>query len=394
MKLARRLYDARKDLCRERNLKRIMIGGRIPGYQEYQGRMSAREYVEKVQSKQIYDAVLTTQLSNGFTLKRLIRSYLEPDVESDGWATLMEWVNLDYRPQPHERHLTARPVRICVVQYMMRPIRTFDEFVQQAEYFVDIASDYKSDFILFPEIFTTQILSFVGTKRPALAVRTLSEFTEQYIEAFAHLSIAYNINIIGGSHFVVEDEKVYNIAHLFRRDGSIDRQYKLHITPNEVFWWGVEPGDAIEVFDTDRGKISIQICYDIEFPEVSRIAVEKGARIIFVPYCTNERYSYLRVRYCAQARAIENQVYVAIAGTVGNLPFVENMDIQYGQSGIFTPSDFSFSRDAVAAECTPNIETIVLHDVDLDLLERMRRGGSVTNWKDRRRDIYEVKVRR
>ncbi len=90
---------------------------------------------------------------------------------------------------------------------------------------------------------------------------------------------------------------------------------------------GHQQGDEVRVFDTDCGKIAIQICYDIEFPELGRIATEKGAKIIFTPFCTEDRQGYLRVRYCAQARAVENQVYTVISGTVGNLPQTENMDI-------------------------------------------------------------------
>jgi predicted amidohydrolase len=152
----------------------------------------------------------------------------------------------------------------------------------------------------------------------------------------------------------------------------------------------VQPGNSVEVFTTDLGKVTIQICYDVEFPEVSRLAAARGARLLFVPFCTDERHGYLRVRYCAQARCIENQIYAAIAGTVGNMPFVENMDIQYAQSAILTPSDFPFARDGVAAECTPNVETVVIHDVDLEQLERARKKGTVLNWLDRRHDLYEV----
>ncbi len=393
MKLARRLYSARKELCRDKNLKRMVIGGRIPGYHQHKDKLSARQYIDKVLDKVYYDPVLTTQLSNGFVLKRLIQSYISSDIESDGWATLMEWTNLDYKPDPRKRYLASHPVRLCVVQYMMRPIRNFDDFAQQSEYFIDVASDYKADFILFPEIFTNQLLSFIKAKRPALAVRRLAEYTPRYLEFFNNSAIRYNINIIGGSHFTLQDEHLYNISYLFQRNGQINKQYKLHITPNERHWWGVEPGDRIEVFETDKARINIQICYEIEFPEVSRIAVQKGAQIIFVPFCADERHSYLRVRYCAQARCIENHVYTAIAGTVGNLPFAENMDIQYAQSGIYTPSDFAFSRDAIASECTPNIETVVFHDIDLELLERHRQGGTVLNWKDRRKDLYEVQYK-
>ena len=135
------------------------------------------------------------------------------------------------------------------------------------------------------------------------------------------------------------------------------------------------------------------VCYDVEFPELARIAVDKGARILFVPFATDERYGYLRVRYCAQARCIENQVFVAISGCVGNLPFVENADIHYAQSGIFTPSDFPFARDGIAAECTPNIETVIFHDVDVELLKRQRQTGTVLNWADRRSDLYQIRYR-
>lgn len=393
MKLARRLYQARKQICRDHNLRRMVIGGRIPGYHKHKDKMTAREYVDKVIDKGIYDPVLTTQLSNGFILKRLIQSYIISDQESDGWATLLEWSNVDYQPHLKSRYVTTRPVRICSIQYMMRPIDNFDQFAQQCEYFVDVASDYKSDFLLFPELFTTQLMSFIKAKRPEESIRKLSEYTTQYLELFSDLSIRYNVNIIGGTHVNLEDGKLYNISYLFKRNGEIGKQYKLHITPNERRWWGVTPGEKMRVFETDRGKIAILICYDVEFPELTRIAVEQGARLIFVPFCTDERHGYLRVRYCAQARCIENQIYTAIAGTVGNLPFAQNMDIQYAQSGIFTPSDFPFARDGIAAECTPNIETLVIHDVDLKTLERYRKSGTVQNWNDRRTDLYEVKTK-
>lgn len=393
MKLARRLYEARKELVRQRNLMSIVIGGRIPGYSEHAAKMSAREYVDKVISKTLVDPVLTVQLSNGFVLKRLLKNYLPSDEESLGWATFLEWSNLDYQPDPNRRLVAARRVRICVVQYQMRRVADFDEFAKQCAYFVDVASDYKSDFIVFPELFTMQLLSFVKASRPGLAVRKLAEFTPQYLELLSGLALRYDINIIGGSIFAVENERLFNIAYLFHRNGGVDKQYKLHVTPNERHWWGVEPGEKLEVFETDKGKVSIQICYDIEFPELGRLAAEQGAEIFFVPFATDERYGYLRVRYCAQARCIENHVFVALAGNVGNLPDVENMDVQYAQSGIFTPSDIPFSRDAIAAECTPNIETVIVEDVDLELLSRHRQTGNLLNWKDRRTDMYEVRLR-
>jgi predicted amidohydrolase/ribosomal protein S18 acetylase RimI-like enzyme len=391
LKLARRLYDARKQLAREKNLMRIVVGGRIPGYAKHAKEMTPREYIEKVMSKTLFDPVLTMQVSNGFVLKRLIPGYLEIDTDSQGYAAFLEWVNLDYVPNPQQRFVPVAPVRVCVVQYQMRLVESFEAFAEQCEYFIDVASEYKCDFILFPELFTTQLLSLIKADNPAEAMRKLSEFTPSYLDLFTRLAVKYNVNVIGGSHFTQEENDLYNVAYLFRRDGTLGKQYKLHITPAERHWWGVKGGQRVEVFDTDKGKIAIPVCYDIEFPEITRIAVERGARIIFVPFCTDERYAYLRVRYCAQARCIENHVYVAIAGSVGNLPNVESLGLHYAQSGIFTPSDIPFKRDAIAAECPPNIETVIFEDLDLELLKKNRQSGSVLNWQDRRTDLYEVR---
>lgn len=391
MKLSRRLYDARKQLCRDRNLARIIIGGRIPGYAERADEMSAREYVERVIDKTFVDPVLTAQIANGFVLQGLIPDYMPSDAESRGYATYCEWLNYDYKRGAKRRyHHTVEPIRLAIVQYQMRAITAFDEFAKQCEFFIDTASDYKSDFVLFPELFTTQLLSFAPQSRPGEAARQLHEYTPHYLELFTELAVKYNINIIGGSHFVVEDEVLYNVSYLFRRDGTLGKQYKLHVTPSERKWWGVTPGNRVEVFDTDCGVVSILICYDIEFPELVRIAANKGAQIIFVPFNTDTRHGYLRVRNCAMARCVENHLYVAVAGCTGNLPFVENSDIHYAQSAIFTPADAEFARDAVAAECNANIETMIIHDVDLELLRRHREGGSVQNWNDRRSDLYKV----
>jgi predicted amidohydrolase/GNAT superfamily N-acetyltransferase len=391
LKLSRRLYDARKQICRDRNLAKFIIAGRIPGYNEQADSMPASEYINRVLQKELFDPVLTAQLSNGFAVKGLIANYLPSDSDSCGYATYLEWTNLDHvRGAKRRFHSLVQPIRVCVVQYQLRTIASFDEFAMQCEFFVDTASDYKSDFVLFPELFTTQLLSCVEATRPGQAARQLADFTPQFLDFFIDLAVRYDINIIGGSQFVIENDTLYNIAYLFRRDGTIGKQYKIHVTPSERKWWGVNPGNRVEVFETDCGPIAIQICYDIEFPELTRIAANKGAQIVFVPFNTDTRHGYLRVRHCAQARCVENHMYVAIAGCTGNLPFIENSDIHYAQSGIFTPADIEFARDAIAAECNPNVETVIIHDLDFEQLRRHKETGSVQNWNDRRRDLYRI----
>lgn len=391
MKLSRRLYAARKDLARRKNLKGIIIGGRIPGYGRHAETLSAREYVERVVDKTLVDSVLTPQISNGFVLKGLIPNYFPTDSESRGYATHLEWSNLDHVPVHEKQYLRpVSPVRVAAVQYQMRRIASFEDFAKQCEFFVDVASDYKSDFLLFPELFTTQLLSIIQADRPGQAARRLADFTKPYLELFARLSVKYHLNIVGGSQFELEGEKLYNTAYLFRRDGTLEKQRKLHITPNERRWWGLTPGEGLRTFETDRGRVAILICYDVEFPELARMAVDQGAQILFVPFNTDERHDYLRVRYCAQARCVENHVFTVLSGCVGNLPEVENADIHYAQSAILAPSDFYFSRDGIAGECQANIETVVFADVDLEMLRRHRRKGTVQNWNDRRTDLYRL----
>ncbi|HBM73831.1 MAG TPA: carbon-nitrogen hydrolase, partial [Erythrobacter sp.] len=165
---------------------------------------------------------------------------------------------------------------------------------------------------------------------------------------------------------------------------------KIHPTPNERYWWNIKGGDKVEVIQTDCGPIGVQICYDSEFPELSRRLADEGARIIFVPFCTDSRQGYLRVRYCGQARAIENQCFVVLSGNVGNLPNVANMDIQYAQSCILTPCDFPFARDGIAAEASENVETLTISDINLADLSWARAEGTVRNLADRRFDLYRI----
>ncbi len=389
-KLSRRLYDARKELARSKNLQRIVIGGRIPNYGAHAEELTAREYAEHVLGRHLYDPVLTPQLANGFVLRGLIADYLEDDPDSRGYATHLEWTNLDYRPEGPKQLRAVSLVRVCAVQWQMRTISSFEEFTQQITFYVDVASDYRCDFVTFPEMFTLELLRLVEPAAPGLAARQLAEYTPEYIELMTDLAVRYHINIIGGSQFTLEGESLYNIAYLFRRDGTVGKQYKLHVTPNERRWWGISPGARQEVFDTDRGRIAINVCYDVEFPELARYAAHHGARLLFVPFNTNDSHGYYRVRHCAQARCIENHMYTVISGCVGHLPFVENADIHYAQSAIFSPCDISFSQAGVASEASANIAQMAMHDVDIELVRRHRHAGTTHNWKDRRTDLYRV----
>lgn len=390
LRLGRRLYDYRKELCEQLNLKGIVFGGRIPNYHEYSKEISPREYIDKVRKKEIHDPVLDFQMSNDFHPVRVLRDYLKGDNESQEYAVLLEWGNVYYEKKTHTATIKRTIVRLGLIQWQMRLYKDLDELMQQAEFFIDAVSGYRSDFALFPEFFNAPLMSAYNHLSEPEAIRKLAGYTTEITQRFAELAISYNINIITGSMPEVVDNSLYNVGYLCKRDGGIERYEKIHITPDEAKIWGLQGGNTIRTYETDCGKIGILICYDVEFPELSRILAKEGIDILFVPFLTDTQNGYSRVRYCAQARAIENECYVAIAGSVGNLPKVHNMDIQYAQSMVFTPCDFSFPTNGIKAEATPNTEMILIADVDIDLLRELNQLGSVRNLKDRRTDIYEL----
>ncbi|MBZ0112505.1 MAG: bifunctional GNAT family N-acetyltransferase/carbon-nitrogen hydrolase family protein [Thermoanaerobaculia bacterium] len=385
--LAKALYNFRKKLCQRLNLKRIVLGGRLYNYHRHCDEMSAYEYARKVEAGELKDPVLGFQLKQGYTLKKVLANYL-PDPLSLNNASFLEWFNPEFKPRLRK----PRAVRVCSVQYQMRRIKNFKGFSQQIRYFVDVAAGYGADFVLFPELLTAQLMSYLEAKTPIEAIRRLTELTDEVDELFQKLASEFQIIIIGGTHPIKNGKRIENVASMYLIDGTICRQPKIHITPSERKSWGIEGGNTLQVFDTPKAKVGILICYDSEFPEAARYLCDQGAEVIFVPFCTDDRQAYYRVRHCCQARAIENQVYVAMAGTVGNLPDVENMDIQYAQSAVLSPCDFEFARDGILVEASPNIEMVVTTDLDFEALQDVINAGSVRQRHDRRPDLFTFKA--
>lgn len=393
LRLGRRLYEYRQELCEQLNLKGIVFGGRLPNFHKHADELSPKQYINKVKLKEIHDPVLNFQLSNDFHVKRVMKGYLPGDIESGEYASILQWDNIYYQKPRKRPDISKGVVRLGLVQWQMRLYKGIDGLMEQAEYFVDAVSGYRSDFALFPEFFNAPLMADYNHLSEPDAIRELAKFTDEIRKRFIQLAISYNINIITGSMPLVEDNKLYNVGFLCKRNGECERYVKLHVTPDEGKVWGMTGGKDLKVFNTDCGKIGILVCYDSEFPELSRLLADQGMKILFVPFLTDTQNGYSRVRNCAQARAIENECYVAIAGCVGNLPKVHNMDIQFAQSVVFTPCDFPFPTNGVKAEATQNTEMILIADVDLDLLKELHHFGSVQNLRQRRLDLFELKMK-
>ncbi len=276
-------------------------------------------------------------------------------------------------------------IRVASLQYYIRPVSTFDQFRDQVESLVETAVDYKCQLLVFPEYFTVQLLTLGDVKRPIREqIRDLARQVPKFVELMGSLARKSGMYVVAGTIPVMDDgaEAVYNQCFVFGPGGSHGVQRKLHMTRFETEEWKISSGSRLRVLETSLGTIAVAICYDVEFPELARAAARHGAFLLVVPSCTDDRQGYLRVRYCAQARAIENQLYVVQACTVGSLPMVPAVSLNYGQAAILTPSDFAFSRDGILAEGVPNQESMVIGELNLVTIRESRSTGTVLPLRD------------
>jgi predicted amidohydrolase len=289
---------------------------------------------------------------------------------------------------------------VAAVQYKIGQLRSKNEFWESVKRHLSKARQAKANLVVFPEYLTGRLLSLAPAMSNAEACEYLHGFTHEYLERFSELSRKYGLTIVGGTHIHRMDDhlsetessggrRYFNESFLFFQDGRIGRQKKIHLTPEEQKAWPLAPGDEYAVFDTEAGKLAIQICYDIEFPEGPRISASLGAELIACPSYTDTAAGYWRVRNCAQARAIENQLFVAVSGIVGSMPEVAQVDAGYSQAGIFAPCDRPFPADGIIAQGAVNRSFTVCGDADLGLLRENRTAGGVAPFYDRKPALYD-----
>lgn len=278
-------------------------------------------------------------------------------------------------------------VRISAAGFVMRPVGSFDEFAGHCRSLLDQAEG--SDLVVFPELFTLELFTVERGWRddPVEALPRIAGFTADYRAFFADEARRRNQFIAAGTHLVRGDAGLHNVAHLFGPDGERFEHAKTHMFPAEAAW-GTQEGDAMAAIDLPFATVGFTICYEAEIPECAASLAEQGAEIILCPSHTFGEPGFWRVRHCAQARAVENQVYVVHAATGGE----PGGPIPPGwtRSSILSPCDLPWTPNGVVVEARANVEQVVTGVVDLDVLRRNRIDGAATTFKDRRRrrDLY------
>jgi predicted amidohydrolase len=279
-------------------------------------------------------------------------------------------------------------LRVASAQYFVRPVDSFEQFADQVSAVVETAAGYSAQLLVLPEYFTVQLVSLNDPKRPIDEhIRALTEHVPRFVDLMAGLAQDHELYIVAGTipTFDEATERIHNDCFFFAPSGAHGVQGKLHMTRFEREDWKVCERSELKVFDTAFGRMAIAICYDVEFPEVVRALAQQDIEILAVPSCTDDRHGFLRVRYCAHARAIENQMYVIHAPTVGSLPRVPDLSMNYGNAAVLTPCDFPFGRDGILAEGVTNQEQLIIAELDLGLVDESRSFGTVIPLEDSRR---------
>lgn len=280
--------------------------------------------------------------------------------------------------------MTAK-LTIAAAQYPIGQPATLAEWRDKIAEWVQLGATTGAQLLVFPEYAAIEQAAALGEAVYGDLQATLSEvarLTDERVALHAELARRHNVHILVGSGPKrLVDGRFVNAAQLVTPSGAVGEQEKIIMTPFERDW-GVSPGGPLRVFETALGKIAVAICYDSEFPLLSRAFAEAGAEVILVPSCTERVSGYYRVRTGAVARALENTVVTVQSPTVGDALWSPAVDRNSGAAGIYVPSEHGVSDDGIIAEGALDQAQWVYGTVDLERLRRLRSTGEMRNFAD------------
>ncbi|MGW4032648.1 nitrilase-related carbon-nitrogen hydrolase [Streptomyces sp. NPDC004838] len=275
--------------------------------------------------------------------------------------------------------------RIASCTSAFREVADFEEFAAHLRELLDQAAG--ADLVVLPELVTFELMTAVSGWRDAVDLEPLVEtvrFADRYRELMAREAAERGQHILAGSHLVrTGDGGLLNVAPLFGPDGALLHEHaKTHLFPLE-FSLDIGEGDDMAVVELPFGVVGVNICYESEIPECSASLTEQGAQIVLVPSLTLTEAGFWRVRHCAAARAIENQIYTVHSGVAG--PARGPWPGAWARSAVLGPCDAGWPDNGVLAETTANVDAVAVADVDLQRLAENRKTGAATTFADRRR---------
>ncbi len=280
----------------------------------------------------------------------------------------------------------TRTLRIAAAQYPLHELSSPAEYTDKISRWVGEAVAAGSQLLVFPEYGAMELASLAGRHAAADlqgAIDAVSDRLPMQADLHRRLAVEHGVTIVAASgpqrH---ADGRATNLARIFAPSGEHGEYRKLMMTPWEREPWQVSAGPAngLCVFDLGHVRVGLLICYDIEFPLLSRALAEAGAEVVVAPSNTETEHGYWRVRTGCMARALENQVYTVHSPTVGPAPWCPPVDMNAGAAGVYAASDTGFPAGGVIALGELNEPQWVHAEVDLDLLDQVRRSGGVQTY--------------
>lgn len=277
-------------------------------------------------------------------------------------------------------------VKIATAQYDISFLDSWQAYQIKIERWVVDAAAQDARILLFPEYFSMELASLFGREvysSLSKQLEAMQSLHDGFIVLFKSLAQKYQCIIQSGTFPVRIESGIYrNRGYLFMPDGQFDYQDKLMMTRFENEQWLIKGGKELKCFETEYGRIAINICYDCEFPLLARVQAEAGCVLILVPSCTDTIAGYHRVKIGCQARALENQCYVVQASLVGDAEWSEAVDVNVGAAAIFTPVDRGFPDNGILSVGTFNAVQWVIGDISTNGCETVRGHGQVFNYRD------------
>ena len=287
-------------------------------------------------------------------------------------------------------------LKIATAQYSIGEPADFAAFAARVGDRVAQAARGDAQLVLLPEYLALEAAAGQPAEVRADFARSLAALQvhhDDYVALARELARRHSIYLVAGTFLLdIGGGRYRNRAYFASPDGKIAFQDKLTLTGFERSAIVIEPGDALKVFETDFGRIGIDVCYDVEFPLYARTQVEAGARVILVPSCTDTDAGANRVRVGCQARALENQVYVACAVTAGEAPWSPALDVNTGTATIYTPIDRGFPSDGILTRAESGADWAI-GELDLAALDAFKRDAQVANANDWMAQLRPLVVR-
>lgn len=230
-------------------------------------------------------------------------------------------------------------LHVAAIQYPIQGGLSPAELQDKVHHFIEKSKKKGAELVVFPELVALDLLKANTEESETVQLEKMAEsYSEKYFDWISSESKKLGVIVLGSSFPRKVDGHIRNTAILAFPDGRVVLQDKLFLTPDERAW-GWEQGHELKLLeDAKLGRFVITICYDSEFPEVSQKYSEFRPNLILIPSMTG-RAGLNRVRFSAQARAVEHFSYVVVTGTVS-----KNRD-HVGQALVVGPQDDHFPLD-------------------------------------------------